>query len=197
MGAPMKKRLNEHFFYKEKSIGVEKKLENAKESMAPETYEIFCKEVNKVFEKWMLLYEIAMQEPAAFNELNNQCKGGGAFKRLEESIDLGCTDELKRRYVEAKKFIVYADKWYPREDRFSIRIGLLAASIGVFIDKAIATKIHIKEINDNWKGIYSFHSKPDSPGDREPASKKLKKDDQSEETDLVKQKKSVSWDLPR
>jgi hypothetical protein len=194
----MTHNLTEHFFYKQKNIGIEKKLKNAEENMNTELYKTFYAEVSKVLETWFSLYKVVLQSPDAFNELNQQCDNDKkGFERLEENVRLGCADELKCKYVEANKFIKYADNLYTKESRFSTRIGLLAASIAVFVDKAIEKKIQIKEINSEWrKANYFFYNDLDSADFKAPQLKRLKKDEQSEAMDLSEEKKSVSWEFP-
>jgi hypothetical protein len=186
----MKHYLKEHVFYKEKSINAKEDLKEAKQEMEPELYEIFCEVVIKVFEKWTSLYEAALQSPEAFNELNRQCSmGKGSFKQLEKRVNSGeCSDELTRKYVEANKYITYADKWYTHD--FAIRIEFVAVSIAVFIDKAVAKKIHLKEINEKWKKIYPEEGQLDEI--EEPPRKRLKRTEQNEETTSDKQEESVS-----
>jgi hypothetical protein len=186
----MKHYLKEHIFYKEKSIRAKEDLKEAKQEMEPELYEIFCEAVSRVLRKWTSLYEAALESPEAFRKLDTQCNSRKRFEQLEENVNLGRADELTRKYVKAKQFMMYADKWYTDECDFSIRIGLLSVSIAVFIDKAVAKKIHLKEINEKWNKTYPEEGQLDEI--EEPPRKRLKRTEQNEETISDKQEESVS-----
>jgi hypothetical protein len=186
---PMKNCLKEHFFYK-KIISVRRNLKNAKLEMNLDLYDSYCKEVKKIFEKWALLYEAALQSPEVFRNLDTQCNSRKKFEELEENVNSSCADKLTRKYVEAKRFIMYADKWYTNKCKFAIRIEILVLDIAVFLDKAVAKKIHLKEINEKWNKTYPEEGQLDEI--EEPPRKRLKRTEQNEETISDKQEESVS-----
>jgi hypothetical protein len=187
---PMKNCLKEHFFYKEKSIDVKKDLKDAKQEMNRQLYEMFCDEVNKILQKWAALYEAALASPEAFIKLDTQCNTRMRFKQLEKNVNSGCADELTRKYVEAKQFMMHSDEWYPNKCKFAIRIQILVIDIAVFLDKAVAKKIHLKEINEKWNKTYPEEGQLDEI--EEPPRKRLKRTEQNEETISDKQEESVS-----
>lgn len=180
-----KGHLKPHPIYCNRGIHRTNRLDSAKQDMPSEMYNLFCAEVDTMLEKWALLYDIAIESPDAFNELDEKYNTKELFSELEKSVISNGGDKLTHAYIEAKKFIMYADDLYTKECNFSIRIQSLALGFAVCIDRAIDKKIRLKEANKKWERTYFSPQNSDNIGFKEPSNKRLKKADEKEEIDTT------------